>query len=407
MLTQETVSPRPRTNLRTLIFKTGVFSAVVLGLLAGPVFATTNLNLKKTDSPDPVAAGNAITYTLELKCNGPDPAADVVVTDTLPAGVTFVSASGTNWSCNHVAGTVICDYTADPFLTTDPNAFITIVVTAPLTAGVLSNSAIATTSTPDNSGGNNQRTITTTVLAPGFTVVPTSGLVTDEDGATDTFTVVLNAPPIDDVVVSAVSDTPLEGVAAPSPLTFTSGNWNIAQTVTVTGQDDILADGDVAYTIVNTFTTTDDSYGTLNSDTAVDDVDATNIATNSNEILDGAFFTVSPCRILDTRVTGGPFVDAETRTYPLVDEIVGCGVSGTASAVSLNITVADTSGSGHFNLYASGVTPLGSIVIPFNAGNNRANNAIVALSVLGQLVAEAELDGGSAELIIDVNGFFE
>ena len=33
-------------------------------------------------------------------------------------------------------------------------------------------------------------------------------------------------------------------------LTFTAGTWNTAQTVTVTGVDDALDDGDIAYTIV-------------------------------------------------------------------------------------------------------------------------------------------------------------
>ena len=36
----------------------------------------------------------------------------------------------------------------------------------------------------------------------------------------------------------------------PATLTFTTANWNVAQTVTVTGVDDALDDGDVAYTIV-------------------------------------------------------------------------------------------------------------------------------------------------------------
>ena len=36
----------------------------------------------------------------------------------------------------------------------------------------------------------------------------------------------------------------------PASLTFTAANWNVAQTVTVTGVDDALDDGDIAYTIV-------------------------------------------------------------------------------------------------------------------------------------------------------------
>ena len=45
------------------------------------------------------------------------------------------------------------------------------------------------------------------------------------------------------------SDT-TEGTVGPASLTFTTANWNMAQTVTVTGVDDAVVDGDVAYTIV-------------------------------------------------------------------------------------------------------------------------------------------------------------
>lgn len=396
-------------------FRVGLLAAVAFGVLvAGPLEAYTNMRLQKSASPEPVATGNPLTYTLDVHCNGSEDALDVVVTDTLPTGVTFVSATGTGWTCNEAAGTVTCDWDAGTMVKGTSSEII-IVVTAPGTptavGSPLVNYAVTVPANLDPSEQNNDDTAETNVVAPGFTVTPTSGLVTDEDGAFDTFSVVLNAPPFDDVVVSAVSDTPAEGVAAPSPLTFTTANWNIPQIVTVTGQDDILADGDVAYIIVNTFTTTDTAYGALDSDTAVDDVSATNIATNSNEILDGAFFTVSPCRVLDTRVAGGAFTTSgETRTYPtgLGDEIVACGVSGTASAVSLNITVAEATGNGDFNVYANGVTPEGgATILPFFAGKNRANNAVVALSTLGELVAEVNLDGGQAHLIIDVNGFFE
>ena len=49
-------------------------------------------------------------------------------------------------------------------------------------------------------------------------------------------------------------------------MTFTSGNWNIAQTVTVTGVDDFGVDGAVAYTIVTaTATSTDPDYSGRNA----------------------------------------------------------------------------------------------------------------------------------------------
>ena len=88
--------------------------------------------------------------------------------------------------------------------------------------------------------------------AAGITVTPTSGLVTTEAGGTATFTVVLTTQPTADVTIGLSSSDTTEGTVVPASLTFTTANWNVAQTVTVTGVDDALDDGDVAYTIVTT-----------------------------------------------------------------------------------------------------------------------------------------------------------
>ena len=74
------------------------------------------------------------------------------------------------------------------------------------------------------------------------------GLTTTEAGGTATFTVVLNTQPTADVTIALSSSDPTEGTVSPASLTFTTRNWNTAQTVTVTGVDDDLDDGDVAYT---------------------------------------------------------------------------------------------------------------------------------------------------------------
>ncbi|HEY7561143.1 MAG TPA: tandem-95 repeat protein, partial [Gaiellaceae bacterium] len=51
------------------------------------VAAAANLSVAKDDSPDPVTIGEELTYTLTVDNFGPSAAEDVVVTDTLPAGV--------------------------------------------------------------------------------------------------------------------------------------------------------------------------------------------------------------------------------------------------------------------------------------------------------------------------------
>ncbi len=110
--------------------------------------------------------------------------------------------------------------------------------------------------------------------SPGVTVTPASGLQTSEAGGTAVFTVVLDTQPTADVTIALSSSDTSEGTVDKTSLTFTSLNWDTAQTVTVTGVDDAVLDGDVAYTIVTAAATSGDGdYSGLD----VADVSVTNI----------------------------------------------------------------------------------------------------------------------------------
>ena len=94
---------------------------------------------------------------------------------------------------------------------------------------------------------------------------PISGPTT-EAGGTATFTVVLDAQPTADVTVGLSSSDATEGTVLPASLTFTSANWNTPQTVTVTGVNDDLDDGDIAYSIVTAAATSaDGNYNGINA----------------------------------------------------------------------------------------------------------------------------------------------
>ena len=85
---------------------------------------------------------------------------------------------------------------------------------------------------------------------PGVTVtISGDGTAVDESGTTDTFEVVLDAVPLGDVVISAVSRDSGEVSASPTFLTFTAEDWSEPQTVTVTGVDDSILDGSQFSTI--------------------------------------------------------------------------------------------------------------------------------------------------------------
>jgi uncharacterized repeat protein (TIGR01451 family) len=116
--------------------------------LIRPLAAQADLEISKDDSPDPVTVGDNLTYTITVTNNGPDAAANVVVTDTLPSGVTFVSASP---GCVHAAGVVTCNLGT---IAVGDSVTITIVVTV-TAPGTISNTATVTSDTLDPNTANN------------------------------------------------------------------------------------------------------------------------------------------------------------------------------------------------------------------------------------------------------------
>jgi uncharacterized repeat protein (TIGR01451 family) len=109
------------------------------------------------DGPASVGLGDTITYTLTVENLGPDAAVNVVLTDDLPAGVTFVSATA---PCTEAGGVVTCDL-GD--LASGGSALIEIVVTAPDVPGTLSNTAAVASDTLDPDETNNSDSFDTVV----------------------------------------------------------------------------------------------------------------------------------------------------------------------------------------------------------------------------------------------------
>jgi uncharacterized repeat protein (TIGR01451 family) len=115
-----------------------------------------DLSLGKADAPDPVAPRDPLTYTLMATNHGPNAAPDAIVLDTLPEGVTFVSASP---GCTHAAGQVDCTLGT---LAPGESATVTITVTAK-DRGVITNTATVGSAAPDPDRSNNTATSETTV----------------------------------------------------------------------------------------------------------------------------------------------------------------------------------------------------------------------------------------------------
>jgi uncharacterized repeat protein (TIGR01451 family) len=130
---------------------------------AAPPGGTADLSVAKSDSPDPVSAGGALTYTLAVHNGGPSDATGVVVTDKLPAGVTFGSANPTQGSCAESKLVVTCDIGTLGTMGGSASAQVTIDVTAPATSGQITDTALVRGDQHDPNQKNNRDTETTTV----------------------------------------------------------------------------------------------------------------------------------------------------------------------------------------------------------------------------------------------------
>jgi len=128
---------------------------------------TIDLAMTMSDLPDPVLAGNNVTYTISVTNRGLSAAAAVMVSDSLPSKVTFVSAVSTQGSCTNLGGVVTC---ALGSLAAGGRATVTIVARtgAP---GSMTNTANATATEFDSNPNNNTAAQTTTIIVvpPAFT----------------------------------------------------------------------------------------------------------------------------------------------------------------------------------------------------------------------------------------------
>ncbi|HWI22461.1 MAG TPA: DUF11 domain-containing protein [Baekduia sp.] len=117
---------------------------------------SADLAVAKTVAPSPATPGANAVYTLRVTNSGPSRATNLRVSDPLPSGLSFVSASS---GCSHASGTVVC--TAGGL---DPGATRTFTVTTRLassarTCAQLRNTATVSSDTPDSDPSDNQSSL--------------------------------------------------------------------------------------------------------------------------------------------------------------------------------------------------------------------------------------------------------
>ncbi len=238
-----TTTPGTLTNIAVL---TGIGSEINTGnntsVVSTVVRGIADVRLSQVDAPDPVFVTSNLTYTIGITNKGPWPATSLVLTDALPAAVSYVSANAARgtWSTNDAGFT----YSLDTLNSGDGVA-VTILTTA-LTPGTASNPAGVGAFELDSNPSNNVSTITTTInpladlslgqTVSAATVFATSNLtytlaVTNHGPSTATGVVVTNPLPAGAGFVSAQTS---QGTTSLNNGVFTANLGSLATGATAT-----------------------------------------------------------------------------------------------------------------------------------------------------------------------------
>ena len=111
----------------------------------------TDLQVSKVDSPDPVIAGNQLTYTITVTNLGPSDATGVVVTETLPGAVSYVSDTPSQGTYN--SGTA--EWSVGPLADGASETLTLTVLVDPATTGTITNRVCVTGNETDPTLANN------------------------------------------------------------------------------------------------------------------------------------------------------------------------------------------------------------------------------------------------------------
>jgi hypothetical protein len=119
------------------------------------------------------------------------------------------------------------------------------------------------------------------------------------------------------------------------------------------------------------------------------------------------FYTLPPCRLIDTRGTagalGGPSLQPNAQRTFAVTGV--CGVPVTARVLSVNVTITQPGAGGDLHLFPAGTAVPGTSQVAFAAGQTRADSAMLLLGAAGFTV---QLDSGArADFILDINGYYQ
>jgi hypothetical protein len=282
-----------------------------------------------------------------------------------------------------------------------PNTIVTPTVgTAPFTFNV---SGLPAGMTPTSQVVGPSVTIGGTPAAPFSGTVTVSG--TDADGCpfSQNYGLIVNCPPPPSTTITAPSTVCAvsSGHTASVPDAGPGATyvWTVTNGTITAGQG------------TRTLTFSAGATGPLNLNVVITNAPGCSATGNLDVPVSatcGNFYTLTPCRVLDTRLADGPLggpslIKETTRTFALTGT---CGIPASATAVSINVTVTGPTDPGHLRVFPGG-NPLPAVsTINYSPGQTRANNAIVPLGPGGTLDVYCGQAAGTIHFILDINGYF-
>ncbi len=357
--------------------------------------ASTDLDITQSQtgilsnaSPNPVQVGSTLTYTIYVTNHGPNPATGVTVTDTLPAGVTYLSASVSQGTVLQSGGIVTASFGG---IGLAPNATATLtILVRPGSPGTLVDVASVTSNEGDFNSANNTVTLTAVAVSsadisatfgtPG-TSYPTTALI----GQPITYNLtVKNAGPSDAADVMVVEGLP-SGAKLDS-ITVSQGTYTLSPDgLTITADLGALtAPGGSAVISVVLEATAQGSL-TVNAmasaDPEADPNPANNTATPATTTINATadlVAAVSP-QTSPSGFVGQPFTFVVTATNLGPDDAQGVTIVDTLPANVKNVTVVASPG-GTFTINGSTV----NATFPSLSATAGSNVATLTITVTPQ-----------------------
>ena len=330
-----------------------------------------DLQAMKT-GPSSVLAATNFSYTITLTNSGPSTAAGVIVTDTLPASVTFVSATPGYTFTNGLVTWPLAT------MTNGASTNFTVTVTAPANGGTLTNRVSTGGTTMDLTPGNNDGTATNAVVAT--TVIPVADLQATKTGPATVFAAtnfsytisITNIGPstATSVVVTDALPAGVTFVTASSGFSFTNGTvtWPIATFASGTSTNlNVTVTAPPSGTLTNRVST---------GSPILDPSSNNNDGTATNAIVTT---TVTPVADVQTTKTGPASIGAGTNFVYTIS------VTNAGPSTAANVTVLDS-------------LPTGVDVVSVSSGGVATTNSVTWSALV-------LTNGGSTNLTVTIKAY--